>query len=142
MFKINYHTLSRLALDTLVQCDAIRWKQLENGHFSKGYDMNLLSHLNFENSHSSVFDDLCLAKVFSLTRSCLNMWFISSRLMKTENNRVSVFELFRSDFITLFKKNIVFRPLCENYVIKWTRQGMAKDLDQLNNFRVRVIYFP
>jgi dedicator of cytokinesis protein 1 len=31
---------------------------------------------------------------------------------------------------------LVFRPLCENYVIKWTRQGMAKDLDQLNNFKV------
>ena len=28
------------------------------------------------------------------------------------------------------------RPLCESYVIKWTRQGMAKDLDQLNNFKV------
>ena len=28
------------------------------------------------------------------------------------------------------------RPLCENYVIKWTRQGMARDLDQLNNFKV------
>ena len=28
------------------------------------------------------------------------------------------------------------RPLCANYVIKWTRQGMAKDIDQLNNFKV------
>ena len=28
------------------------------------------------------------------------------------------------------------RPLCENYVVKWTRQGMARDLDQLNNFKV------
>ena len=28
------------------------------------------------------------------------------------------------------------RPLCENYVIKWTRQGMARDIDQLNNFKV------
>ena len=33
---------------------------------------------------------------------------------------------------------VLCRPLCENYVIKWTRQGMAKDLDQLNNFRVRI----
>ena len=31
------------------------------------------------------------------------------------------------------------RPLCENYVIKWTRQGMAKDLDQLNNFKVKIV---
>ena len=28
------------------------------------------------------------------------------------------------------------RPLCENYVIKWTRQGMARDIEQLNNFKV------
>ena len=27
------------------------------------------------------------------------------------------------------------RPLAENYVIKWTRQGMAKDIDQLNRTR-------
>ena len=30
------------------------------------------------------------------------------------------------------------RPLCENYVIKWTRQGMARDIDQLNNFKVNI----
>ena len=30
------------------------------------------------------------------------------------------------------------RPLCENYVIKWTRQGMARDIDQLNNFKVSI----
>ena len=28
------------------------------------------------------------------------------------------------------------KPLCENYIIKWTRQGMARDIDQLNNFKV------
>ena len=31
------------------------------------------------------------------------------------------------------------RPLCRNcrnYVVKWTRQGMARDLDQLNIFKV------
>ena len=33
------------------------------------------------------------------------------------------------------------RPLCENYVIKWTRQGMARDLDQLNNFKVSEFLF-
>ena len=33
------------------------------------------------------------------------------------------------------------RPLCENYVVKWTRQGMARDIDQLNNFKV-IILFP
>ena len=26
--------------------------------------------------------------------------------------------------------------MCENYIIKWTRQGMARDIDQLNNFKV------
>ena len=31
------------------------------------------------------------------------------------------------------------RPLCENYVIKWTRQGMARDIDQLNNFKVGAV---
>ena len=33
------------------------------------------------------------------------------------------------------------RPLCENYVIKWTRQGMARDLDQLNNFKVQLVSY-
>jgi len=47
-------------------------------------------------------------------------------------------ELFISVFMTGNSTNEqkAPRPLCENYVIKWTRQGMAKDLDQLNNFRV------
>jgi hypothetical protein len=40
----------------------------------------------------------------------------------------------------MLKIRHVFRPLCENYVIKWTRQGMAKDLDQLNNFKVSIQY--
>jgi hypothetical protein len=39
----------------------------------------------------------------------------------------------------ILKSMLVFRPLCENYVIKWTRQGMAKDLDQLNNFKVSTV---
>ena len=34
------------------------------------------------------------------------------------------------------------RPLCENYVVKWTRQGMARDIDQLNNFKVIIILCP
>ena len=44
-------------------------------------------------------------------------------------------ELFISVYITRGEQKAP-KPLCENYVLKWTRQGMAKDIDQLNNFKV------
>ena len=46
-------------------------------------------------------------------------------------------ELFISVYVTGVGDQKAPKPLCENYVLKWTRQGMAKDLDQLNNFKVK-----
>ena len=46
---------------------------------------------------------------------------------------------FDNDKSAMFSILSAFRtpkPLCENYIIKWTRQGMARDIDQLNNFKV------
>ena len=29
-----------------------------------------------------------------------------------------------------------FKPITENYVIKWSKEGLASNIDQLNNFKV------
>ena len=53
--------------------------------------------------------------------------------------RTEDMELFISVFTTggSTQESKAPRPLCENYVVRWTRQGMARDIDQLNNFKVR-----
>ena len=82
-----------VTLDTVgtIQCDAIRWEQLENRHFLRGYNL----WTNDLNPYSSVFVS---RKSFFLYGSCLNVCFISWW-------KVSVFELFQSQSITLYENN-------------------------------------
>ena len=69
-----------------VQCDAIRWKQYHNWHFSGGYNFctNVLT---------------IIPKIPTLPYSCLHVWFINWRLMKNVRFRTVPIWLYHTVYI-------------------------------------------
>ena len=63
-----------------VQCDAIRWEQLENWHFSRGYNFWTNDFILILKTPTRPYS--CVAIFFLLLITCLNVLFLSCRLLK------------------------------------------------------------
>ena len=80
------------AIGNTVQCDAIRWEQFENWHFSRGYNFWTKDLILILKTLTHPYS--CLAKVII----CLNVRFISCRRMRSVRFRTVPIWLHHSVF--------------------------------------------
>ena len=91
-----------------IQCDAIRWEQFANWHFSKGYNFWTDDLILILKSLTRPY--LCIAIIIICSETCLNVWILSCRLIKTVRFRIVPVWLHHSVYLhrTVSKEEMIF----------------------------------
>ena len=96
-----------IVMKILINCDVIRWEQLENWHFSKEYNFWTINDRILK---TPTCPYSCLANDIVMPRTCLNVLYISCRLMKNVRYRTVPIWLLHTVTVKMF--NLMFMPFC------------------------------